>query len=154
MKTIKSLSIGLLFLTLFSMSCDDEDVVVYDKVERLMITQSNFLEISSNDTSQVFLGYLTDFSVEDYKNITSAKFVVMGGCNNSNKLFRVYLFDVTNNKIIDGSEVTFGTDDCNATGYSEDIKDKFPAERIDIGIALNGLDVGSLWGSYLYLYRN
>jgi hypothetical protein len=118
-----------------------------------MITQSNGLLLASNDTSAVFLGYLTAFNIKDYKDLDSVKFVAIGGCNGvADKVYRLSLFDLTNGEIISGSKVDVETDECTVNKYSNNVKDKFPTETIDIGIVTNG--TGSLWGSYLYLYRN
>jgi hypothetical protein len=156
MKCLKVLPCFLILACAILTSCDDEDdnAITPDKMTRLMITQSNFMVLESSSESEIYLGYLTDFSSSDFTSIESVKFVVMGACNSTaDKTYEVLLYDLTNKKIIDDSGITFQPGECGVNGYSNDIKGSFPNQRIDLGIMVKGVDVGSFWGSYLYIYR-
>lgn len=144
------------FLITHLISCDKEEITP-NKVERLMLTQSNQLILSSTDTSALYLGYLIDFTIKDYKKISSVEFVVVAGCNQTaGQNFQLILYDMTNEVVIDNSAISFKQGECLINKFSGDIKDSFPDERINLGILVVGPDNGSFWGSYLYylyLYR-
>jgi hypothetical protein len=156
MRLSRFLSFSALLSCLILMSCDDENdyVVSPDKVTRLMITQSNYSVLEYDGTTEIYLGYLTDFSISDYSSVAAAKFVIIGACNSStDQSYEVSLYDLTNKKVIEDSELTVEPGQCNQADYSEDIKSKFPKGRIDLGIMFKNPGYGAPWGTYLYLYR-